>query len=288
MPGVYVSQKAGLNRCILQQGRREFRRQTRLQDRRARRDADRRRAATQLSALPGLRASDVGEPQSSVFRCFACGDTEHADVHAARSILADATQAAGPRRGACRGSAQSLSEARRRSGNCPLRRNVSGNPAFRSGGSQRGGQSGSRRCRGRVRRGRGRTGHGQARSPHRWWRVCWWQSSSPAGCLASNRSNRQRRSTSRNGGGCITSSLPPNGRLTLRRFAVPVVRRTLGSLSPPRGSRTILRSGNGCAAVPVGAPSTLWTLKVANCFTRAVPATRWRLRSFGKGRSARA
>jgi putative transposase len=90
-PGVNVAQKAGLNRSILAQGWGEFRRQ--LEYKTSERGCH-------LVAVPPAHTSDrcrcCGDQQrenresQAVFRCLSCGHAEHADVHAARNILAAA------------------------------------------------------------------------------------------------------------------------------------------------------------------------------------------------------
>lgn len=88
-PGKRVRQKAGLNRTILDQGWAEFRRQLDYKC------AARGGAVVAVNpAYTSQRCSCCGHTEAGnrttqvQFRCMACGHTEHADIHAAKNILA--------------------------------------------------------------------------------------------------------------------------------------------------------------------------------------------------------
>jgi IS605 OrfB family transposase len=90
-PGVNVAQKAGLNRAILEQAWGEFRRQL------AYKSVEH---GVWLEPVPAhhtsqqCRACGHSAPESresqALFCCVACAHSEHADIHAARNILARA------------------------------------------------------------------------------------------------------------------------------------------------------------------------------------------------------
>ncbi len=87
-PGVNVAQKAGLNRAILDHGWGEIRRQLAYKTRSCSCTlvvVDPRHSSQQCRVC-GHTAGENRESQA-VFRCVACGHTDHADVNAARIIL---------------------------------------------------------------------------------------------------------------------------------------------------------------------------------------------------------
>ncbi|MFO7808051.1 RNA-guided endonuclease InsQ/TnpB family protein [Guyparkeria sp.] len=88
-PGRNVRAKTGLNRSILDQGWSEFRRQ--LEYKQAWRggivEAVAPRNTSRTCAACGHVAKE-NRPSQSRFECVACGHTAHADVNAARNILA--------------------------------------------------------------------------------------------------------------------------------------------------------------------------------------------------------
>ena len=98
-PGVNVRQKAGLNRQILAQGWGELSRQLQYKTS---------WYGSELAEVPARHSSQtcsacgVVDPESresqARFRCIACGHAEHADVNAARVILARAAEGSRGRR----------------------------------------------------------------------------------------------------------------------------------------------------------------------------------------------
>lgn len=107
-PGKNVRQKAGLNRAILDAAWGEFRRQLEYKT------SALGGAAVQVDPAYTSRTCRMCEHESAdnrktqgVFACLACGHTEHADVHAAKNILAAGhaawTSGASARSDACGG-----------------------------------------------------------------------------------------------------------------------------------------------------------------------------------------
>lgn len=91
-PGTGVAQKRGLNRAILAQGWGELRRQ--LVYKTAREGGRLVEAPAQLSSRTCAECSHVDEAsrEGRRFRCTACGHAAHADINAARVILARAVE----------------------------------------------------------------------------------------------------------------------------------------------------------------------------------------------------
>ncbi len=88
-PGVNVRQKAGLNRAILDAAWGEFERQLtyKVEWRGGRALLVNPAYTSRRCRICGHECAENRTTQS-VFACVACGHTEHADVHAAKNILA--------------------------------------------------------------------------------------------------------------------------------------------------------------------------------------------------------
>ena len=102
-PGRYVAQKSGLNKAILDQGWGMFR--TMLEYKQLWRGGELVAVAPQYTSQRCAECGHVSpENRSSqaLFSCVACGHTDHADVNAARNILAvgltESLNACGPKR----------------------------------------------------------------------------------------------------------------------------------------------------------------------------------------------
>ena len=93
-PGSHVAQKAGLNRSILDQGWGEFARM--IEYKISARGGHLLLVPPQHSSQECSACGHVApqnRPSRDIFRCVACGHTEHADVNAAKVILARGTAA---------------------------------------------------------------------------------------------------------------------------------------------------------------------------------------------------
>jgi putative transposase len=102
-PGRNVAQKSGLNKAILDQGWRMFR--TMLEYKQAWNGGMVIAVASQYTSQKCAECghiSPLNRVSQAVFTCVACGHTDHADVNAARNILADglseSLNACGPER----------------------------------------------------------------------------------------------------------------------------------------------------------------------------------------------
>lgn len=99
-PGVQVAQKSGLNRVILDQGWSEFRRQLRYKlHRKGGRLVEVTPAYTSQACSRCGYSDRDNRPSRSVFCCQSCRHTEHADVNAAKNILAAGLAALMPSEG---------------------------------------------------------------------------------------------------------------------------------------------------------------------------------------------
>ncbi len=102
-PGRNVAQKSGLNKAILDQGWGTFR--TMLEYKQAWRGGTVIAVAPQYTSRKCAECGHVSSenrPSQAVFSCVACGHTDHADVNAARNVLAaglaESLNACGPER----------------------------------------------------------------------------------------------------------------------------------------------------------------------------------------------
>jgi putative transposase len=89
-PGRHVAAKSGLNKAILDQGWRLFR--TMLEYKQLWRGGEVIAVAPQYTSQKCAECGHVSpenRPSQAVFSCVACGHTDHADVNAARNVLAD-------------------------------------------------------------------------------------------------------------------------------------------------------------------------------------------------------